>query len=346
MRILLCLSHSIEERDQLELLSSLGYEVASLGGYIDPANPHDPKRPPLGGVPCHAEVKNAVDAIGSDDNLGCAQSCIPDAVLEWLGNDGIIIYHHYLDRLYGQWDRVRDWMRGGSGRRVVWRTVGQSVQNNELQAAPYRRDRLEIVRYSPKERNIPDYAGEDALIRFWKDEEEWSGWVGDLPTVINVTQGLAQREPYTNFGFWRAVTEGRPLLPAVALGPGSGSIGGPGELGYDVMRGWLRRARCYLYTGTQPASYTLGLVEAMMTGIPVVSIGPRWMGVFPYGPELFEGHEIAGRWTNSPDVAYALLRELLDDDDLAAEESVRQRAVACDLFGRSAAAAGWASFLG
>jgi glycosyltransferase involved in cell wall biosynthesis len=76
------------------------------------------------------------------------------------------------------------------------------------------------------------------------------------------------------------------------LGPGSEDIGGPGALTYDEMRGWLRRARVYLYTGTQPASYTLGLIEAMMTGIPVVSIGPSWMDVFPYGPDLFEGHEL------------------------------------------------------
>jgi hypothetical protein len=45
-RILLCLSHSIEEYDQLRLLHSLGHEVASIGGYIDPANPHVDIRPP------------------------------------------------------------------------------------------------------------------------------------------------------------------------------------------------------------------------------------------------------------------------------------------------------------
>ena len=38
------------------------------------------------------------------------------------------------------------------------------------------------------------------------------------------------------------------------LGPGSEVIGGPGALSYDEMKGWLRKARAYLYTGTQPAS--------------------------------------------------------------------------------------------
>jgi hypothetical protein len=56
------------------------------------------------------------------------------------------------------------------------------------------------------------------------------------------------------------------------------------------MRDYLRRIRAYLYTGTQPASYTLGLIEAMMTGVPVVSIGPDHM---TWQRDLFEGHELA-----------------------------------------------------
>lgn len=343
MRILLCLSHSIEEYDQLKLLHGLGYEVASLGGYIDPAHPHDPKRPALPGVPCYPEVKAAVDAIGSDDNLGAAQEQIPEGILDWLGDDGVIIYHHYLDRLYGQWERISDWRRGGSQRRVVWRTVGQSVAHNEAQAASYAADGLEIVRYSPKERNIPGFAGEDALIRFYKDPEEWCNWRGEDPVVINITQGLRQRDPYTNWRFWEEATAG---LNRLALGPGSEEIGGPGELDYDRMRNALRVARCYLYTGTQPASYTLGLLEALMTGIPVVSIGPRWMDVFPYGPDLFEGHELAGLWSDEPSTVHCDLQTLLRDRDAAEHWSKSQRARALELFSKDRAAADWRAFLG
>ena len=125
MNVLLALSHSVEEYDQLRLLHSLGYTVASIGGYIDPAHPHTAMRPPLPDVPAVPELRAAVDALGTDDNLGAAQSRLPDVALEWAD---IIIYHHYLGRLFGQWPRIRDWMDGG--RRVVWRTVGQSVEGN------------------------------------------------------------------------------------------------------------------------------------------------------------------------------------------------------------------------
>jgi hypothetical protein len=343
VNILLCLSHSIEESQQLQLFHELGYGVASIGGYIDPAHPHDPKRPALPQVPMVPEVKAAVDSLGTPDNLGAAQSRIPDAILDWLGDDGVIVYHHYLDRLFGQWDRIRDWMDGSPRRRVIWRSVGQSVAHNENQAMPFRRDGLERVAYSPKEANIPGYSGHDALIRFWMDPEEYKGWTGEDPVVINITQHLAQRHPYTNYEFWRDATEG---LPAMPLGPGSEAIGGPGELSYEDMHTALRRARAYLYTGTQPASYTLGLIEAMMTGIPVVSIGPSHHSIFPYGPDLFEGHELVGTWAEDPPYVRNMLRSYLTEPERATFDSVTLRQRAIDLFGKATIAEQWKAFLG
>jgi hypothetical protein len=347
-RILICLSHAIEEYDQLRLLHSLGHEVASIGGYINPANPHVDIRPPLD-IPHYPEVQAAVDALGTPDNLGAAQERIPDEILDWLGDDGVIIYHHYLERLVGQWPRIRDWMQGSGGRRVIWRTVGQSVAGNEAMMAPLRADGLERVAYSPKEANIPGYIGHDALIRFYKDPDEWYGWDGEYETVCNFTQHLAQREPYTNFGFWEATTRG---LRRAAYGPGSEAIGGPGSLTTEDMQRALRQNRVYLYTGTQPASYTLGLIEAMMTGIPVVSIHPAWMRVFPYGPDLFEGHELAtysaqGIWPEDHvSSARSKVVDLLNDHDLAKHASAITRQRAIDLFGMDTIREQWRAFLG
>ena len=340
-RVLLCLSHSIEEFDQLRLLSSLGYGVASIGGYINPHAPHDPKRPALPDVPHFPEVQEAVDALGTSDNLGNAQSRIPESILEWLGSDGVLIFHHNLHRLFEQWEHLREWRE--SGGRVVWRTVGQSVESNEREAAPFRADGLEVVRYSPRERHIPGFVGEDALIRFWKDPKEWGGWTGEVECVANVTQHLKGRHPWTNYDYWGAATRGLRTLP---LGPGSDQIGGPGEIDYDDMRAWLRRSRVYLYTGTQPASYTLGLLEALMTGLPVVSIGPAHMRIFPYGHQLFEGHLLSSYWSNDPANARERLLEILRDPDTAAVLSSAQRQRAVMTFGRETVANAWREFLG
>lgn len=332
-RILLLLAHSIEEHDQLKLLSGLGYDVFSIGGYIDPAHPHDPKRPPLPDVPFHPDLKAAVDELGTPDNLDAAKRRIPDKILAWA--DTIICHHYEHTWLIPQWNIIRD-------RRVIWRTVGQSVEGNERAMAPLRDDGLQIVRYSPKEQNIPGYAGEDALIRFYKDPDDWKGWTGEEPVVINITQHLRQRDPYTNWRFWEQATAGLNRLP---LGPGSEAIGGPGELTYDEMQGWLRRAAVYCYTGTQPASYTLGLIEALMTGIPTISIGPSWMRIFPYGPALFEGAEIAGMAYEDPTEARKVIARFVDGDERLRGMGAAQRSRAIDLFGKDAVQAAWAEFL-
>lgn len=353
-RIVQLLSHSIEAHDMLRLYHALGHDAFDVGGYIDPAHPHDPKRPALPEVPFHPDLKAAVDGLDTPDNLRAAQEHLPDAILDWADT---IVMHHYLERMVGDWPRLRDWLRGDANRRIIWRTVGQSAEGNEAMMTPLRHDGVERVAYSPKEANIPGYCGHDAIIRFYKDPAEWNGWTGDWPGVINITQHLRQRDPYTNWGFWADATRGlaRPSggLPedgppppfALALGPGSEVIGGTGELSFEDMQGWLRRGRCYLYTGTQPASYTLGLIEAMMTGIPVVSIGPSWMQVFPYGPDLFEGHEIAQVGSDDPAEAMGILKELLGLPAHAKRIGEQQRARAIELFGFETIRAQWAEFL-
>ena len=353
--VLLCLSHAIEEAQQLQLLHELGYGVVSIGGYIDPGHPHDDKRPALPQIPVVPEIKAAVDALGTNDNLGNAQSLIPDAALDWLGDDGIIIYHHHLHRLFGQWSRIRDWMDGSSRRRVIWRSVGQSVESNESEARPFREDGLERVAYSPREANIPGYTGHDALIRFWGDPDEYTGWTGDDPKVLNIAQHhdtAHGRDEWLNWAFWEEVTK---PLPRVFAGTHSELIGGRGQVSYDDMKALLRSSRAYLYTGTQPASYTLGLIEALMTGIPVVSIGPAHMRIFSYGHLLFEGHELASArtpdwhwqpWSDNPDEARDMVSSLLASRSYAQEQSKVQRARAIELFGKAEIGRQWKAYLG
>lgn len=343
--ILLILSHAIEEHDQIRLLTEIGHDVFSLGGYIDPHHPHRDIRGPVLTAAQHPELAAAVDAIGSDDNIRAAAEHIPDAILDWLGDDGIIIAHHYLEaRIYPQTARLRDWLNGAPTRRLIRRTVGQSVENNEREAqvAIANGLRMETVRYSPREVHIPGYTGQDALIRFYKDPEEWKGWTGEDARVLGFGQDFLHRAPWTNPQFWLDATEG---LPRVLMGSRTDEVDfGVGEVSPDELKRTLRAARVYLYTGTQPASYTLGLIEAMMTGTPVVSIGPRWMQIFgSYSPLLFEGHYIAVEWTDHVSEAHDVLERYLAEPDTEASEFTRERAI--ELFGIDTIREQWAAFL-
>jgi len=341
MNALLLLAHSIEEHDQLKLLTELGYTVASIGGYIDPRHPHDPKRPALD-IDKVDTVWDAVQAVpateDAPDRLWNAKDDLPDAIVEWA--DTVIVHHVEWRWIVNNWDKLRD-------KRVIWRTVGQSSHENEARMKRYRDDGLQVVRYSPKEQNLPNYIGEDALIRFWKDPDEWTGWTGEVDYVTNFTQSLLERAGFCNARFFLDATSDLPTMPG---GMGSEQLpGGLGEVSLETMQTALRHCRAYLYTGTIPASYTLGFIEASMTGIPVISIGPEAFGGqthLPYVRDLFEAHEFAWDWSDDPAIARERLNRLLGDTEEAADASAWTRQRAKETFGKDVVGAAWKEFLG
>lgn len=346
MNLLYLGSHAILEYDQVKLWTDLGYRVFSIGAYADPQHPAVDMRPGIDApyyadlaALCHEQrARHAADGHSTDyPVIDWAKADLHQGVIDWA--DTIIVDCFPESWIKFNWPRIRD-------KRVIWRTIGQSGYETEIAMRALHREGLQIVRYSPAERRAYGkfdwFAGEDALIRFGKDPADWYGWTGERQVVGNLAQHDSVphgRDAFLNWGFWEKATEG---LPVEFAGPNSEKIGGLGALSYDEMRQKLRDWRCYLYTGTQPASYTLGLIEAMMTGCPVVSIGPEWMR----SGELFEGHELVGTWTDSPDGARYTLREVLDNGTLARAlgESARDNAI--DLFGTDTIGRQWLDFLG
>lgn len=344
MNILLVTAHSIASFDDVRMLDWMGHQVFNLDAYINPAAPHVDVRPALPDVPAFPDLIAAVDRLGTPDNLTAAKERLPDELVEWAD---VAIFHHYLDRwMVPNFHRLRS-----AGVRVIWRTCGQSDFRLEDVMRPYRDAGLEVVRYSPAEARFFEpsghWAGADAVIRFGKFLDDYPAWRGPddrpatEPFVANVTQDMAGRGEYCGLTFWTRATAGLRAHPA---GPGSEKLpGGIGSLPYDVMLEYLSVTGAYLYTGTVPASYTLGLMEAMLVGVPVLSIGPRaWLGP----PELFEGHELTGRWSPTPEQAREVLRRWLADPDERAAVSAEQRARARELFDVNQVAAQWAQLLG
>lgn len=337
MNVLLLASHAIAEYDDLRMLTDLGYDVFAPGGYEKPTETGEGMRPPLPDVPYHADLhqrclEQREKHAGEDVSwaIDWAKADLHPDLIDWAD---IIICHHFLPQwVAAQWTRIHR-------KRVIWRTCGQSNAELELMMRPYVRDGLQIVRYSPKEHHLGNYAGADAVIRFGKYPDDFPAWTGEVRQVINFTQHLYQRHPATNWEFWEVATSDLTRLPC---GPGSEVIGGVGGMSTGAMYDMLARSRCYLYTGTQPASYTLGLMEAMLVGIPIVSIGPSWMQY----PELFEGHELAGFAFENPDDAASLLRLWLNDEAAAKEVGTHQRDVALREFSIDVVGPKWQAFLG
>lgn len=322
-----------------------------MGAYTQPGGEEHRKRPPLA-LPydphfielslqndrrrIHPEMLEGIDIV------------IVMHTPSFLGYVGKHDWHE--DLAEGNWPLFREFIKKGG--RVVWRSIGQSIPSVERHLAPWRAEGLEIVRYSPAEQTIEDNAGTDAVIRFYKDPEEFKGWNGDRRHAVNFTQSLKQRGDFTGYNVIRKVFD---IIPGKVYGPGNDDLGplSGGQVKHDEQLQTLQEARAYLYHGTYPASYTLSFVEAMMTGVPMVCVGPRLgnsRAMFPDQstyeiPGIIE-NGINGFVSDDPLKLADDIKKLIDNYPKAMAVSAFGRQTAIDLFGKAKIKAQWAEFLG
>lgn len=329
--------HSILEYDELLLLSGLGYDVFSLGGaYTDPKGHFTLPRPGIPSLTFHEDLMQ--------ESRDFARTAIPYSFLKKF--DKVIIMHA-PDVVTANWPTFKQFIQEGG--RVIWRSIGQSTQGVENKLRQPKAEGLEIVRYSPKEENIPDYVGSNALIRFYKDPEEYKGWNGSEARVINFTQSLKGRRTFVHHDEIMHVIQ---HYKGTVYGTGNEDLGeyNGGEVTYQKQNEILRNARVAIYGGTWPACYTLSIMEYMMTGIPVVVIN-KAMAMAPVAEKLdfYEVEEIiqscGGMVANSYQDLIDLTYVLLNNYDLAKAISTRQRDKAIELFGKERIAKQWRAFL-
>ena len=338
MRILYISVHEVLEFDEVSLLRSLGHYVFSPGAYVEPENRGDHHlRPALHGLdydPEDLRLYHACAKGGADNKSNLSR--------ELVDRFDAVIYMHAPAWVVANWPVTKH-------KRVIWRTIGQSIDKNEASLAACRAEGLQIVRYSPAEERIPGYLGADAVIRFAKDLDEWRGWTGEIPRVVSVAQDPIKRGGACSYAFMEQVT--RPFQ-RLLIGNGTEASGwGAGKLPYEDMKARLRESRCYFYTGTHPASYTLGFIEALMMGVPVVSIGPIHGNSRDIpGHRMFEVPEILantyGFASDDPFELHDWLAALLRDEAFATKISQLGRMRAIELFGRERIAPQWKEFLG
>jgi hypothetical protein len=351
VKILYLSCHEILEYDELKLFSELGYECYSLGAYTQPGGEDHRKRPALG-LPYNPHFIEL--------SLQYDRRKLHPEQLE--GIDVVIIMHDpsfigatgqshnwHPDLGEGNWPLFKEFIAKGG--RVIWRSIGQSIPQVERMLAPWREEGLEIIRYSPAEETIADNVGTDAVIRFYKDPDEFKDWNGSHQQVINFTQSLKERARFAGYNLMMQVFTG---LPAKIYGPGNDDLGlmSGGLLSYDAQKQALRDARVFFYHGTYPASYTLSLIEAMMTGTPVVAVGPdhgNALDMFPnqstYEVPGIIHNGLSGYVSDSVDELRAAVQELLGDYDKAKAISAFGRQTAIDLFGKAKIKAEWKAYL-
>ncbi len=339
LRILYLSCHSILENDEVSLLREIGHHVFSPGDYVDEQNQGRPSLRIGQHLASEAEVAD-LQAFNSFGKRGPANK--DELTRDFVDRFDVIIIMHLPQWVTLNWEAMKH-------KTVIWRTIGQSSVHIENQLAPYRQQGLKIIRYSPLEKFIPKYIGGDATIRFYKDPNEYDGWSSDVKTVMTIAQYMPLRADACHYDIFKKIAQ--PFSMQL-FGPGNEDAGAisMGEVPYEDLKKALRTNCCYLYTGTFPASYTLGFIEAWMTGIPVVALGSKLMhDRFP-DEKLYEipsliTYGVDGFYADSINDLQEIIRTLMNDKELAKRISNAGRSSAIRYFGKETIKAQWLIFL-
>jgi hypothetical protein len=321
MRLLYISVHSSLQYDEVGLFQHLGFDVDVAGIDGEPWT-WEPDRPPLGSSVSWDEAS--------------------------LSRYQIIGVVHDIEAL------ARIWRARRKNQRVIWRTIGQCSSHHEYfvrKNCPG----VEIVRYSPRERRIEGFAGESALIRFYKDSDEFCGWTGGDNSVMVVRNRFLKR------GFADDVLLSSALedLPWKLYGvENDGHPKAVGAAPYASLIEAMRRTDVFFASHSVPASYTLNFIEALMTGAPVVAFGRNAVGARSgdedlnalarrtYELDKIIVHGQTGFLVGSAEEAKAILKELLNNSRLRAEIGSAGRATAMKLFDKRKIEPQWRRFLG
>lgn len=340
MKILYLSCHSILEYDEVKMLHELGHEVFSPGAYVEPDNPGDASlRPPIPELQYDEDILKQWHRLAGQHPGKDTKDYLTK---EFVDNFDCVIVMHLPRWVQRNWDAMKH-------KRVIWRTIGQSVPTTEVQMEPFRKQGMEIVRYSPKEETLDRYIGSDTLIRFYKDPDDYGPWTGENKRVITFAQHMQKRGPACNYQFFENCT--RPFNRHL-FGPGNeGKDWTTGKVPFEQLKQEMCENRVYFYTGTHPASYTLNFMEAWMTGIPVIALGPGH-GNAPYFPgvKLYEVNDliengVTGYVSDDMGELRGYITELFENDVLAKEMSRMARQAAIDTFGKDKILPQWKEFL-
>lgn len=337
-RILIISVHPVLEYDERHLFTELGYQCFSLGFYSDfDHKSSDSLRTAFSDNAFLSEARNLFI------NSGC--QITPDDPATYLLSQAfvdffdIIVVHHNYHFIVRNWISIRH-------TKVVWRTIGQELSVPERSLMPYREHGLFVVRWSPAEREIDGYIGEDAIIRASKRRSEFLNWRPFDERIVTFNNNFSAREKALSKDFYMECIEG---LPAMVYGLGNDDLSNwGGILSAAEQIDILSKASAAFITGTYPAPYTLGFIEAWMAGTPVVHVGieilRKSFSILTFEiPQLIE-NGVNGFIANNVTEARSALINLQADKEMAYSISRQGIASAERYFGWERGLHEWAAF--
>ncbi|MDN4052933.1 glycosyltransferase family 4 protein [Massilia sp. YIM B02763] len=145
-------------------------------------------------------------------------------------------------------------------------------------------------------------------------------WHGELARGLTVTNHLARRGRRMGADLFQRLRDGGDALPLDLVGMGAADLGGLGEIDHPALPPFMAAYR-FLFSPVRYSSLSLGVIEAMAIGMPVVALATAEMAT------VIE-HGVSGFAVTDEDALAAPMRALLRDAGLAQRlgEAGRRRA--------------------
>lgn len=337
MKILYLSCHHVLEYDEIRLLSDLGHDVLSPGYYANPI-PKDSfqLRQGIPGYHVPLDLADIYNYYSQGKDISVFKKSLPPDFVKHF--DLVICMHDH--------EFIGKNTLALNNTPVIWRSIGQSTPAIEQSIKILSESlHLRIARYSPCERMLNEYSGEDKVIRFAKFIEDYPEWTGETKKVITFCQSMRQRGDTCNYHAFRKLTRD---VDRHLYGPGNDSKDWMhGAVTDEEQKEILRSASIYISCNTKPASYTLGFMEAWLTGIPIVALSDKFQE--PYGslyevPSLIE-HGHSGFIVDEITQGRRLLQELIEDRQKLENVSKNGRKKAQLIFGEKQGLEQWNEML-
>lgn len=311
MNILYLSCHGTLEYDEVKLLTGMGHDVFCIG------DRGGNERPSIRGRDGRCGWLSGEDAALCYAN---GQGNLPDHVVE---RADAIICMHVSKWLAGQWERVRR-------KKCFLRLIGQHYSGLGDRLKPLTDQGLKVIPYWRTDAALNDlHPGQTTEeVRFYKDEDEFGGWTGQRRMVLTVCNEITRGDGSAcHAEAYKAATDG---LPRLLVGKKNRFFGDfTARVPYWMLKELYRECAVYFYVGTEPATYTLNLIEAMMTGVPIIAL------------DTGATSELASFTSNDPHELGEALEGALENP----RQDSSRRNLAIDMFGKQQAQKAWQGIL-
>lgn len=226
----------------------------------------------------------------------------------------------------------------------IYRTIAYFSIGNERLLKNYRlANNIKIIRLSPMEKHIKEYAGEDAIIRGSIDSNYYEEWSGENQNILTVHKMMDVCNSRMKPEYEAITTEF--FDKRILCGRMNTSIrGSKGELPEIEVNRLRQQSRVYLALCSKQAPLVYSFSEALMAGMPVVTFSKQMIGYDWFEHPDFIENGSSGFYGNSIGEIQSQIQTLLDDYDLAKSMSKEARLTALKHFSTDTAKQKWRDF--